>query len=87
MLSPASFDIRGGVPFGSVCEANGRSGGLSSGDECQPARARDDALRMTRLGMIRVDTYVAVHNNTFMKHAALAPVILLNTVRSAGATG
>jgi len=33
-----------------------------------------------------VDEYVAVHNNTFMKRAAL-PVILLNTVRSTGATG
>ena len=30
--------------------------------------------------------YVAVHNNTSMKRAAL-PVILLNTVRSTGATG
>ena len=33
-----------------------------------------------------VDEYDAVHNNTFMKRAAL-PVILLNTVRSTGATG
>ena len=42
-----------------------------------PRRARDDR---------QVDEYVVVHNNTFMKRAAL-PVILLNTVRSTGATG
>jgi hypothetical protein len=34
----------------------------------------------------RLTKYVVVHNNTFMKRAAL-PVILLNTVRSTGATG
>ena len=34
----------------------------------------------------QVDEYVVVHNNTSMKRAAL-PVILLNTVRSTGATG
>jgi len=33
-----------------------------------------------------VDECATVHNNTFMKRAAL-PVILLNTVRSTGATG
>jgi hypothetical protein len=28
-----------------------------------------------------------MHNNTTMRRASLAPVILLNTVRSTGATG
>jgi hypothetical protein len=49
---------------------------------------------MTAHGLLRfaqddnwVDEYAAMHNNTFMRRASLAPVILLNTVRSTGATG
>jgi hypothetical protein len=33
-----------------------------------------------------VDGFSAVHNNTSMTRAVLLPVILLNTVRSRGAT-
>jgi len=78
-------------------EANARAGGLSRGfgRPCHPSAARDLVTRFRKRGSKiprcarddrKVDEYVVVHNNTFMKRAAL-PVILLNTVRSTGATG
>jgi hypothetical protein len=46
-----------------------------------PLRAKYMPLR------VWVDEYAAMHNNTTMHRASLVPVILLNTVRSTGATG
>jgi hypothetical protein len=93
---------RGGRPdvyavFDRVREANAQAGGLSRGKAaatplmCPPERSEGDHARYGPLHFVQgdktpVDEYVAVHNNTFMKRAGL-PVILLNTVRSTGATG
>jgi hypothetical protein len=69
-----------------IREANARTWGLSSGrtdDSPTPRRSRPPVRRSAPA----VDEYAAMHNNTFMNRASLAPVILLNTVRSTGATG
>ena len=57
----------------------------SEGSCSQVSEPGDKVPRCTRDDR-QVDEYVVVHNNTSMKRAAL-PVILLNTVRSTGATG
>jgi hypothetical protein len=93
---------RGGRPdvyavFDRVWEANARAGALSRGfgQPRHPERSEGSCSQVSRTGDKipryarddrQVDEYVVVHNNTFMKRAAL-PVILLNTVRSTGATG
>ena len=94
MLGRASFESSG-APFESVWEANVRSGELSRGmpsGRCVILSAAKEA--MTAHGLLRcaqddsrVDECTAMHNNTSMRRASLAPVILLNTVRSTGATG
>jgi hypothetical protein len=101
MWSRASFDsselpVRCGT-LDSVRDANGRSGGLSRGGRMfHPgcvilSRAKEAMTAHALLRFAqddnRVDEYAAMHNNTSMRRASLAPVILLNTVRSTGATG